>query len=324
MNAHIKTLADNGKSVVVACWSDGSADRMASVLADHGLKGARAIEDWRERAEAGTAIATLGLEKGFETDDIAFISEQDILGDRLVRRGRKKRAENFLSEASSLVMGDLIVHVDHGVGRYNGIKTLEFQGAPHDCLELEYHGGDKLFLPVENIELLSRFGADDPNAALDRLGGAAWQSRKAKMRARIKMLAEELIRIAAMREMKPAESIAPPQGVYDEFCARFPYAETEDQANAIDDVIEDLARGRPMDRLICGDVGFGKTEVALRAAFVVAMTGRQVAVIAPTTPAGASALQEFQRTVPGVSGQCAPAVAARRGRRGVKDARGAR
>jgi len=282
---HVQDLRGAGKTPIVACWSDGSADRMRTVLGDHGGVEVRHSENWAALQGAGGALQTvvLGLESGFETATHAFISEQDILGDRLVRRTRKKRAENFLTEASSLSLGDLVVHVEHGVGRYEGLKTLEVQGAPHDCLALSYHGGDKLFLPVENIDLLSRFGSDDPNAPLDKLGGAAWQGRKAKMRARIRMMAEQLIAIAAKRAMNKAPAMEPTAGSYDEFCARFPFAETEDQENAIADVIEDLARGRPMDRLVCGDVGFGKTEVALRAAFIVAMTGRQVAVIAPTT-----------------------------------------
>lgn len=282
---HASVLARANKRVFVACWTEGSADRMRVVLGDHGVR-PQHFADWNAaRAEQGGAINTivLGLETGFVAGEAAFISEQDILGDRLVRRGRRKRAENFLTEAGALAIGDLVVHVDNGVGRYLGLKALEVQGAPHDCIEIEYAGGDKLFVPVENIELLSRFGSDDPMAQLDRLGGAGWQGRKARARARIKMLAEQLIAIAAKREMTAADSIAPSTGPYDEFCARFPYAETEDQENAIADVIEDLAKGRPMDRLICGDVGFGKTEVALRAAFIVAMTGRQVAVIAPTT-----------------------------------------
>ncbi|MGF1544862.1 MAG: transcription-repair coupling factor [Parvularculaceae bacterium] len=282
---HLGDLEDAGKRAFVACWSEGSADRMRTVLGDHGLKNVAAYENWIEARDGKARVGTitLGLEQGFETADAAFVSEQDILGDRLVRAGRRKRAENFLTEASSLSVGDLIVHVEHGVGRYAGLKALDIQGAPHDCLELAYHGGDKLFLPVENIDLLSRFGSDDPNAALDKLGGAAWQGRKAKMRARVKMLAERLIAIDAKREMKESPVMTPATGAYDEFCQRFPYAETEDQENAIADVVEDLAKGRPMDRLICGDGGFGKTEVALRAAFIVAMTGRQVAVIAPTT-----------------------------------------
>ncbi|HRX40308.1 MAG TPA: transcription-repair coupling factor, partial [Parvularculaceae bacterium] len=281
-----RALMGEGKRVFIACWTEGSADRTGAVLADHGADKVKHYSSWEEARKGdaksiGTVV--LGLENGFVTPGYAFISEQDILGDRLVRRGRKRRAENFLTEASSLLVGDIVVHVDHGVGRYIGLKTLEIQGAPHDCLQLEYAGGDKLFLPVENIDLLSRFGSDDPATQLDKLGGAGWQSRKAKMRARIRMLAEQLIAIAAKREMKVVSPIAPPSGAYDEFCARFPYAETDDQLNAIADVVEDLAKGRPMDRLVCGDVGFGKTEVALRAAFIVAMTGRQVAVIAPTT-----------------------------------------
>ena len=278
--AHMK--ANDAKRVVIACWTEGSADRMRTVLGDHGasdIAHAARFEDARH----GLSTAILGLEQGFETDDAIFLSEQDILGDRLVRRTRRKRAENFLTEAASLSVGDLVVHVDHGIARYDGLKTLEAQGAPHDCLHLTYHAGDKLFLPVENIDLLSRFGPEDANQQLDKLGGANWQGRKAKMRARIKMLAAELIKIAAKRAMQKADEMAPLDGLYDEFCARFPFTETEDQEKAVADVIEDLAKGQPMDRLICGDVGFGKTEVALRAAFVAAMTGRQVAVVAPTT-----------------------------------------
>ncbi|MDZ7627457.1 MAG: transcription-repair coupling factor [Parvularculaceae bacterium] len=296
VKAHIDALLAQRKRVFLACWTEGSADRMRSVLADHGAADIAHFTSWPEASAAKTKIATvlLGVETGFETAGAVFISEQDILGDRLVRRGRRKRAENFLTEASSLQVGDIVVHVDHGVARYAGLKTLDVQGAPHDCLQLEYSGGDKLFLPVENIDLLSRFGSDDPNTALDRLGGPGWQSRKARIRARIRMMAEQLIAIAAKRELKHTDIVGPPAGVYDEFCARFPYAETEDQENAIADVIEDLAKGRPMDRLICGDVGFGKTEVALRAAFIVAMTGRQVAVIAPTTLLARQHLKNFR------------------------------
>ncbi|MFN0023063.1 MAG: transcription-repair coupling factor [Parvularculaceae bacterium] len=298
---HIDTLQAARKRVYIACWSEGSADRMRAVLGDHNVADMGHVKTWPEAAASKARVATalIGLETGFETAGAAFISEQDILGDRLVRRGRRKRAENFLAEASSLQIGDFVVHVDHGVARYAGLKTLDIQGAPHDCLQLEYASGDKLFLPVENIDLLSRFGSDDPNTALDRLGGAGWQGRKSRIRARIKMMAEQLIAIAAKREMKQTDIMGPPAGVYDEFCARFPYAETEDQENAIADVIEDLAKGRPMDRLICGDVGFGKTEIALRAAFIVAMTGRQVAVIAPTTLLARQHLKNFSERFKG-------------------------
>ena len=138
-------------------------------------------------------------------------------------------------------------------------------------------------MPVENIEVLSRYGSEDALVQLDKLGGVGWQTRKARVKQRIREMADQLIRIAAERADPAGAVVPPPEGVYDEFCARFPYAETEDQSRAIDDVLDDLASGRPMDRLICGDVGFGKTEVALRAAFVAAMAGCQVAVVAPTT-----------------------------------------
>ncbi|MEO0363586.1 MAG: DEAD/DEAH box helicase, partial [Pseudomonadota bacterium] len=193
----------------------------------------------------------------------------------------KRRSQNFLTEAGTLAQGDLVVHVEHGVGRYTGMKTVTAVGAPHECLELEYHGGDRLYLPVENIELLSRYGHSE--GMLDRLGGGAWQAKKAKLKERIRDMAEKLIRVAAERLLREAPKLTPPDMAWDEFCARFPYEETDDQLNAISDVIGDLEAGRPMDRLICGDVGFGKTEVALRAAFVAAMSGVQVALICPTT-----------------------------------------
>jgi transcription-repair coupling factor (superfamily II helicase) len=231
-----------------------------------------------------TAFAVLGLEQGFETPDFAIIAEQDILGDRLVRqRRRQRKAADVLTEATSLSIGDLVVHADHGIGRFAGLQIITALGAPHDCLELHYAGGDKLFLPVENIELLSRFGADEGDAQLDRLGGLAWQSRKAKLKKRLREIANELIKIAALRQLREAPAIQPPAGAFDEFVARFPYEETEDQAASIDAVIDDLGAGKPMDRLVCGDVGFGKTEVALRAAFVAALNGMQVAVVVPTT-----------------------------------------
>jgi transcription-repair coupling factor (superfamily II helicase) len=283
---HAKALAGQGKRVLFASWSDGSSDRLGSMLADHGLKNISLAPYWDAARSADPKIpqrVVLPLEAGFETDSLAVVSETDILGDRLSRPRRKRRASNFLAEASALTQGDLVVHIDHGIGRYEGLKTLDIQGAPHDTLELQYGGEAKLYLPVENIDLLTRYGSDSEGAVLDRLGGAAWQARKARAKDRLREMAIGLIRIAAERATRETEAIDPPHGVFDEFCARFPYEETEDQLNAIGDVLTDLGAGKPMDRLICGDVGFGKTEVALRAAFVVAMSGQQVAVVAPTT-----------------------------------------
>jgi transcription-repair coupling factor (superfamily II helicase) len=285
--AHVNALQAARKKVVVALWSEGSRDRMASMLKDHKLLNITSVNSWRAvqaTPRNETMLAVIGLESGFETETLALITEQDILGDRLVRpRRASRKLENFISEVTSLATGDIVVHVEHGIGRFVGLQTLEVGGAPHDCLELHYAGDTKLFLPVENIELLSRYGSDQTHVELDRLGGGGWQARKAKLKNRIREIAGELIKVAAERHVHVAPKFPPHQGSYDEFCARFPYEETEDQLAAIEATLHDLDTGRPMDRLICGDVGFGKTEVALRAAFAVAMEGKQVAVVVPTT-----------------------------------------
>ena len=285
--AHMRRILSENRRVIFAAWTTGARERLMGLLADHGLTHAHSIETFAEvqaLKPGETAFAVLGLEAGFETPDFVVIAEQDILGDRLVRqRKRARRAADVLTEATSLSVGDLVVHADHGIGRFAGLQTITALGAPHDCLELHYAGGDKLFLPVENIELLTRYGADESDGQLDRLGGVAWQSRKARLKKRLREIANELIKIAALRALREAPALAPPSGAYDEFVARFPYEETEDQAASIDAVLADLNSGKPMDRLVCGDVGFGKTEVAMRAAFVAALNGLQVAVVVPTT-----------------------------------------
>lgn len=280
---HARQLHADGQTVVFGAWTTGSADRLVNVLEDHGLADLPIVHSLEAAKSAGMSVVELPLEQGIVSDSLAVIAEPDILGDRLAAPRRKRKAANFIAEAASLNTGDLVVHVDHGVGRYEGLKTLELTGAPHDCLELSYAGGDRIYLPVENIDLISRYGSEDAESAIDRLGGAGWQSRKAKAKKRILEMAAELLEIAAARELKRAEPTATGQGLYEEFAARFPYEETDDQLNAIEDTLADLSSGKPMDRLVCGDVGFGKTEVALRAAFVAAMSGMQVAVIAPTT-----------------------------------------
>ena len=287
LTKHVHALQAAGKRAMVALWSEGSRERMAHVLAEHGLVNLKPVASWPQALALPrheVALAVLGMETGFETADVALITEEDILGERLVRaRRQSKRAENFIAEVTSLAAGDLVVHVDHGIGRFVGLRAIEAAGAPHDCLEIHYAGGDKLFLPVENIELLSRYGSEGAGVELDRLGSGAWQSRKSRMKNRIREIAGELIKIAAERQVREAPRLAVGAGLYDEFCAGFPYDETDDQLAAISAVLDDLSSGRPMDRLICGDVGFGKTEVALRAAFVAAMDGKQVAVVVPTT-----------------------------------------
>ncbi|MGC1503673.1 MAG: transcription-repair coupling factor [Sulfitobacter sp.] len=282
---HIKAKLQQGP-VLIASYSEGARERLTGLIEDEGLAEAIRITSAKRLGKRGLHLAVWALEHGFEAPwengKLTVISEQDVLGDRLIRAPkRKKRAANFLTETQSLTPGDLVVHVDHGIGRYLGMEVITAAGAAHECLLLEYAENSKLYLPVENIELLSKYGHDE--GLLDKLGGGAWQSKKAKLKERIREMADKLIRIAAERALRRAPVLDPPPGMWDAFSARFPYEETDDQLRAIGDVIDDLTSGNPMDRLICGDVGFGKTEVAMRAAFVAAMSGVQVAVIAPTT-----------------------------------------
>jgi transcription-repair coupling factor (superfamily II helicase) len=285
---HIGGLRRAKKKVVLASYSAGSRERLKGLLADHGLTKVEEAESWQEALGASSqagivALAVIQLDHGFTGRDVALLTEQDMLGDRLVRRRRRKKgADAFLAELASLSPGDLVVHADHGIGRYEGLTQIPVQKAPHDCVAVEYAGGDKLYVPVENIDILSRYGSESEGVALDRLGGEAWQRRKSRMKERIREIAGDLIRIAAERALRPG-AVAEPDTGYAAFADRFPYEETDDQDRAISDVVADLGAGRPMDRLVCGDVGFGKTEVALRAAFIAAMSGLQVALIAPTT-----------------------------------------
>ena len=301
--AHIEGVNKSSRRTVVACWSNGARERLKGLLSDHGLQSTESVESYADidtLPKGQTALAILGLEAGFEAPGLAVIAEQDILGDRLVRRRPQRRAADALTEVSSLGAGDLVVHAEHGIARFEGLKTIDAAGAPHDCMELVYQGGDRLYLPVENIELLTRYGSDEAGAKLDKLGGVAWQTRKARLKQRIRDIADKLIKLAAAREMKHAPVLGLPEGVYQEFCARFPFEETEDQATSIADVLDDLGSGRPMDRLICGDVGFGKTEVALRSALVTVMAGKQVAVVAPTTLLARQHTQTFTERFAGL------------------------
>jgi transcription-repair coupling factor (superfamily II helicase) len=287
VSAHVRALGKEGRRVILASYSRGARERLKGLLHEHGLTGTVDAESWQEamdKATSATALAVLPLDHGFTTADVALLTEQDMLGDRLVRRQkRRKSADAFMAELATLTPGDLVVHADHGIGRYEGLTSIPVGKSPHDCVALSYQGGDKLYVPVENIDVLSRYGSESEGVALDKLGGVAWQQRKARMKERIREIAGELIAVAAQRALRPADVLEPDSGGYPAFVDRFPYEETEDQDRAIDDVLGDLAAGKPMDRLVCGDVGFGKTEVALRAAFVAAMAGMQVALIGPTT-----------------------------------------
>ena len=272
------------RPVFLTASSPGSLTRMTELIGGHLDQTIQKIDRLDLQEGPGCYALIQPGEAGFESPFACLITEQDIFGVRSSRpQGRRRRADDFLREVSSLETGDLVVHVEHGIGRYEGLETIRSDGTDHDCLHLTYAGGDRLYLPVENIELLSRYGQDGSEANLDKLGGAGWQARKARIKGRIREMADQLIKIAAKREVATAEALSPPDGVFAEFCARFGHPETDDQLDAIADVLTDLASGRATDRLICGDVGFGKTEVALRAAFVAAMAGYQVALVTPTT-----------------------------------------
>jgi len=291
---HIAALKRSSHKVVLASYSAGSRERLKSLLADHGVTKLVTPDSWQEALGAsGPALVVLPLDHGFTTPDIALLTEQDMLGDRLVRRRKRKKSQDaFLNELATLSPGDLVVHAEHGIGRFEGLTQIPVQKAPHDCVALSYAGGDKLYVPVENIDILSRYGSESEGVALDRLGGGVWQGRKSRMKERIRAIAGELMKVAAERALRPG-AVAEPDTGYDAFSDRFPYEETEDQDRAIGDVVEDLGKGKPMDRLVCGDVGFGKTEVALRAAYIAAMAGLQVAIIAPTTLLARQHYQNF-------------------------------
>ena len=284
---HLKALGKAGKRPILAAYSKGSRARIASILSEAGARTVLA-DSWQEAlglSASGQSVAmVLPLDTGFANDQIELLTEQDVLGDRLVRRKtRRKDSDAFLAELQALGRGDLVVHVDHGIGKYLGLEPVPVGGSKHDCVCLEYRGGDKLYIPVENIEVLSRYGSSEDAVMLDRLGGEGWQKRRARLKERIREIAGELMQVAARRALRKAPVLQTDEAGYNQFVERFPWAETEDQDRAIGEVLGDLESGRPMDRLVCGDVGFGKTEVALRAAFIAAMSGKQVALVAPTT-----------------------------------------
>lgn len=282
-------LLENAKlKRIICCYSQGSRERIFQAMNEYGIKDLYFAQSFDEAIKQANvkkiALIILNLEHGFKNDELCIITQTDILGERKDRKQTKKISkQDFIADISTLNVGELVVHIEHGIGRFMGLETITAGGAPHDCLKIIYANNDKLFVPVENIDVVSRYGSDDENIVLDTLGGLAWQAKKAKVKDKIKDIAEKLIKLAAERKLKSSDAFIPPSGLFDEFCSRFAYNETDDQLKAIKDVLQDLNTGVPMDRLVCGDVGFGKTEVALRAAFTVAMSGAQVALIVPTT-----------------------------------------
>lgn len=276
------------KKVIIVFRSKSALNSFLNDANENNFNNIYNIDSYKDisnsKLESNVGVLYSNMESGYSYNNLILLSENDIFPKKnLDIKYKKLKNKNIINDVSDIELSDLLVHIDHGIGRYDGLVTLEVSGAKHDCLKLIYDGGDKLFVPIENMDMLSKFGAESENVPLDRLGAANWQERKARVKKRIREMAEGLIKLAAARMMQKTEPIQVDSGEYEEFCKGFAYVETEDQLNAISDTLSDLAKDVPMDRLICGDVGFGKTEVALRAAFAVVASGGQVALIAPTT-----------------------------------------
>ncbi len=275
------------KIAVISCNSRASREKLKAIIDNNGYK-YKEIKNHSEAKKNVINITSMSIESGFIADDYIFFSEKDIFGQRFAsasKKSSKKKLQNILTEIDNIKEGEFITHKEYGVGIFEKIETLTVNEVAHDCLKINYDGGDVFYLPVENIDQIKKFGSDD--ATLDRLGSTAWQKRTAKLKDRIKDIAAKLIKISAKRAKAKTRAVVFEQESYDKFCKKFPYNETDDQQAAIDDAREDLESGKLMDRLICGDVGFGKTEVALRAAFMAAFdiedNSPQIAVISPTT-----------------------------------------
>jgi transcription-repair coupling factor (superfamily II helicase) len=260
------------------------------------------VADWQAAlsAELGQVVSLqVDLDTGFidPPAGLVVIAASDVVGGRMAARSTST-AQDLMVEPD-LRIGDVILHEDHGVAVLRDLKTVEIDGVERDTLQLEYHGGDSLLAPIEEIGRIWRYGAEASAVTLDRLKGEGWTKRRAEVSRHVDEAAEQLVALAKAREARVCEPVVPPKAAYAKFAARFAYPETPDQSAAIEAVLADLASGRPMDRLVCGDVGFGKTEVALRAAAAVALSGRQVALAAPTTVLARQHVETFKRRFSG-------------------------
>ncbi len=285
-----KKHRDNSKSkIIIACNSEGSAQRIKGILENYHIHwyAINKFDEYKKLSGKTVGITVLAMDHGYSFADFSIVTEQDLLGEKIIRKKSAKTLENLMDEINNLQIGEYVVHQMHGIGLFSGLETINAVGIDHDCIKIIYDAGDVLYIPVENLDLLTRYGSGDDDVRLDKLGGISWKGRKAKLKAKLKEIAAALIKTAALRSSREGEHLAPIPEAYAEFCKRFLYLETDDQMNSINDVIADLASGIPMDRLICGDVGFGKTEVAMRAAFIATNpeenVKQQVAIIVPTT-----------------------------------------
>ena len=291
-----------GEKVIVTSYTASGAQRLERVLQDEGIARVQKPEAWHDAlaAEKGVYLLQAPLPWGFysQNSKVLLLTEQDIYGEKqnTASRRPRRKGEEAIQSFAELSPGDYVVHAEHGIGQFQDLQTLKVAGEDQDFITLTYEGGDKLYVPVVSLDMLSRYSAEETSKQrLDKLGSAAWQARKAKVKKRLLDIADDLIKTVAERNLRTRQPYAEPQGLYDEFAAGFPYIPTPEQQQAIDDVKSDMFADRPMDRLVVGDVGFGKTEVALRAAFIAAADGRQVAVVVPTTLLARQHLAEFKK-----------------------------
>ena len=296
----LQSWLEAGSRVLIACHQLGQAQRLYELLSHYNLPLAISERDFRtelERKESRLDILVGDISRGFRltADGLVVIAEEEIFGARIKRRGLSEmRKKQLLTSLAELKPGDHMVHLDFGVGIYRGLQHLTFDRLEGDFILLEYAGADKLYLPVDRINLVQRYvGAEGVEPHVDKLGGAGWEKAKARARAAIQEMAGELLKIYAARQVEEGYAFSPRDELYREFEASFAYEETPDQHAAIEDVLADMESKRPMDRLVCGDVGYGKTEVAMRGAFKAVMDGKQVAVLVPTTVLAQQHLETF-------------------------------
>ncbi len=277
-----------GRAVNVVTPTKGQAERLREIFAEYGVPAVEGSPVLEPVQSDGTARITIGeLSSGFLMDEqhIAFITATEIFGEK-PRHGPAPRAkvERFLTSLSELSIGDYVVHVDHGIGRYMGLKRLKLMGVEADFLEVVYAGADRLYVPVDELVKVQKYiGAEGSGPSLEKLGGVGWERAKARAKKAVAEIAKELLELYAARSVAPGFAYSPDDHLYREMEDSFEYEETPDQARTIEEVKADLEKPHPMDRLVCGDVGYGKTEVAVRAAFKVVLDGKQAAVLVPTT-----------------------------------------
>ena len=279
-------INSSNKKIIICCNTEGSLEKVFKILNENTFLSPIKINNLKDLSNQKIFISVLEIEESFELNNIIYINEKTLFGYSLAIKSIKKdhKSKFLFEELNKLSQGSLLVHSEYGVCRFNNIKKIDLNDSVHDCLELEFADNQKLFLPVENLNYITKYGNEDENNInLDRLGASSWQKRKAEAKKKIKEAAKKLIKIASKRLQSKSLPININNQEYDKFCSTFPYIETDDQLSAINDVINDFKKGTPSDRLVVGDVAFGKTEVIIRALFLAAKSNIQSMVFVPTT-----------------------------------------